>query len=184
MHMRRHNPEKLFKCNQCNYEGNQRVILDSHVRSIHNNLWYHCEFCEHKTSQKSNLNRHVQIKHEGLVFGCDNCEYNAASNFSLIAHKELQHEGIRYQCDQCEYKSTSKHRPQRLLKRRALPQLLRSGHEEPDSQFSLPFSTRELRHASNLLVRQSAALQAWLRRSVGYQRFQPNVLRRGRERDS
>ena len=63
VHMRRHNPEKLFKCNQCNYEGNQRAILDSHVR---NNLWYHCEFCEHKASQKGNLNRLVQLKHEGL----------------------------------------------------------------------------------------------------------------------
>ena len=31
VHMRRHNPEKLFKCNQCNYEGNQQTTLDSHI---------------------------------------------------------------------------------------------------------------------------------------------------------
>ena len=49
---RRRNPEKLFKCNQCNYEGNQRTTLDSHIWSTHNNLLYQCELCEHKTSKK------------------------------------------------------------------------------------------------------------------------------------
>ena len=70
-HMRRHNPEKLFKCMQCNYEGNQRGILNSHIRSKHDNLWYHCEFCEYKASQKGNLKTHVQHKHEGVVL-CHN----------------------------------------------------------------------------------------------------------------
>ena len=65
--MRRHNSEKLFKCDQCSYEGNQKITLNMHVRSVHNELWFKCEDCNFKASQKSNLKTHIQIQHEGMV---------------------------------------------------------------------------------------------------------------------
>ena len=39
VHLRTHRSEKLFKCDQCPYEGNQKVILESHKRSVHENLF-------------------------------------------------------------------------------------------------------------------------------------------------
>ena len=39
VHTRNHNPEKRYKCDQCNYEGNQRTILVSHIPSNYSNLW-------------------------------------------------------------------------------------------------------------------------------------------------
>ena len=74
---------QLFKCNQCNYEVNQPAILDSHIRSTQNNLWYHCEFCVYKASQKCSLRTHVEMKHEGLLFGCDDFEYKSRNQSIL-----------------------------------------------------------------------------------------------------
>ena len=94
-HMRRHNPEKLFKCNHCNYEGIQTAILDSHIQSTHNNLWYHCDLCEYKANHNCNITKHVEIKHEGLVFGCDDCDNKSTSNARVAVHEESYYKGIR-----------------------------------------------------------------------------------------
>ena len=59
VHMRRHNPEKLFKCNQCNYEGNQPAILDSGIK-------YNCDQCDFKAVAAGWLKRHRASQHEGI----------------------------------------------------------------------------------------------------------------------
>ena len=59
VHMRRHTPEKLFKCNQCNYEGNQPAILDSGIK-------YNCDQCDFKAVAAGWLKRHRASQHEGI----------------------------------------------------------------------------------------------------------------------
>ena len=87
--MRRHNSEKLFKCDQCSYEGNQKITLNMHVRSVHNELWFKCEDCNFKASQKSNLKTHIQIHHEGMVYyKCDQCSYKASKKQNLEKHMQ------------------------------------------------------------------------------------------------
>ena len=55
----------------CSYEGNQKVTLDMHVRSVHNHLWFKCGHCDYKASQKCNLVRHKQFKQEGRIYYYD-----------------------------------------------------------------------------------------------------------------
>ena len=106
-HMRRHNPEKLFKCNNCYYEGIQTAILDSHIQSTHNNLWYHCDLCEYKANHNCNITKHVQIKHEGLVFGCDDCDNKSTSNARVLSTKSHIIKKLD-RCDSCHFKLSDK----------------------------------------------------------------------------
>ena len=59
-----------YKCDQCNYEGNQSRILVSHIQSNYSNLWNNHEDCEFKASQRGNLKVYIRKMHEGIVFGC------------------------------------------------------------------------------------------------------------------
>ena len=87
---------KRYKCDQCNYEGNQRTILVSHIRSNYSNLWNNHEECEFKASQRGNLKAYNRKMYEGIVFGCNQCEHEAKTKFHLNVHMQSQHEVYRF----------------------------------------------------------------------------------------
>ena len=99
VHTRRHNSEKQCKCDQCSYEGNQRTILVSHIRSITT----YAIIVRNVNSKLPKIHRH--LNRDKIKYNCDNkTTYRSSLNF----HKQSKHEGIMYDCDQCGYKAAGK----------------------------------------------------------------------------
>ena len=57
--MVKHNSEKLSKCDQCSYEGNQKVALNMHVKSVHYDLSFTCEDCDYHLSEYKVMKIHM-----------------------------------------------------------------------------------------------------------------------------
>ena len=57
--MVKHNSEKLSKCDQCSYEGNQKVALNMHVKSVHYDLSFTCEDCDYYLSEYKVMKIHM-----------------------------------------------------------------------------------------------------------------------------
>ena len=102
MHLRIHEREKRFKCDQCPYEANRKGLMETHKRSVHENLFFECNQCEYKASQKSHLKPHIQAKHEEGK-PCTKCDFMASSKRSLKLHDEKKHLGVTYICSECNH---------------------------------------------------------------------------------
>ena len=90
-----------YKCDQCNYKGNQSRILVSHIRSNYSNLWNNHEDCEFKASQRGNLKVYFRKMHEGIVFGCLSHLFICSRNMRYMDFMWLQSGNERkYECAQ------------------------------------------------------------------------------------
>ena len=88
IHMARHNNEKNFQCDQCEYAGHTNGALDKHLqRHNPNALMYLCDECDYKSTDSSNFKAHKQMKHGSAVLSCEECDYSTKSTRSLREHK-------------------------------------------------------------------------------------------------
>lgn len=109
--------DKLYDCDQCDYQATQQSSLKRHKLAKHEGVRYNCNLCQYTASQQSILKQHKMTEHEGVRYVCDQCDYQATQTSSLKRHKLTQHEGLKqpnlaklygisYDCDQCDYKAT------------------------------------------------------------------------------
>ena len=82
--------DEVFKCNDCEYIGNDKSNLNKHIRSKHIEKNLKCEQCDFVTDRKEALKIHIQAKH--TLKKCDECEYSTYSLKDLKNHKDNQHE--------------------------------------------------------------------------------------------
>jgi len=86
-------PNKDFKCNQCQYSGKSEGSYKKHVRDQHTkDKDLKCEQCNYVTSQKGNLSKHVKMKHgSNEVHGCQYCEYTSNIKCNITRHEKSKH---------------------------------------------------------------------------------------------
>ena len=53
-------------CNMCDYQATLHNSLETHKKTIHEDVKYMCTRCDYQEMDKGNLKRHESI-HEGLI---------------------------------------------------------------------------------------------------------------------
>ncbi len=61
--MRLHSDAQLFYCDQCSYNANSLLLLNSHLRSHRPERPFKCTICTYSSRQKSNLHTHMTRRH-------------------------------------------------------------------------------------------------------------------------
>ena len=93
-----------WPCTKCDFIGDYRSSLKTHIRVVHEDLGFKCDKCEFTSYKKSLLTKHLYKVHnegEGMIKFCDLCDYKSESNHILNQHKEHVHQGESYQCFMC-----------------------------------------------------------------------------------
>ena len=90
-----HEGKKQFKCDICEAEFGQKVILNRHVATVHEGKKpFKCEICDARLrfGYKCALNRHVATAHKGKKqFKCDICYAKYKSANGLSYHRKSVH---------------------------------------------------------------------------------------------
>jgi hypothetical protein len=55
--------ERIYSCNQCDYEATHSALLWRHKSTAHTNQSYACDQCSHTTNSKDSLLRHKRNRH-------------------------------------------------------------------------------------------------------------------------
>ena len=84
---------------KCTFKSKNKSIIERHIKSIHEGVFYRCDQCIFKSSQKPDLKRQIETKHEGVYYSCDQCSKRASCKSELKRHIEAKHEGTHYSCD-------------------------------------------------------------------------------------
>lgn len=107
-----------FKCNLCNFKGSQNIILQQHIKKIHDKIIdsktkdFECNKCNFKCYQNSNLLQHIKSIHDKIKdFECELCDFKCSRNGDLQTHIISIHRKIKkFECELCDYKcSISSH---------------------------------------------------------------------------
>ena len=80
--------EKDLKCDLCEYKTALRAELNTHVRSVHEGLYYSCSECDWSSKWKSRLDKHIRIKHFGYRIKCNECDWSTTRSDRLKTHVE------------------------------------------------------------------------------------------------
>ena len=88
---------KPFECPSCKYKATTMLILNMHIKAMHEGIKFQCTFCDYKTSFKSNVGKHEESKHSGKKFQYDFCSYSTTIRQSLSNHRKAKHrENIKF----------------------------------------------------------------------------------------
>ena len=60
-----HYGEKNQKCKECDFKCGAPGTLKTHIRTVHEGLFYKCEQCDKTYTHKKDLSDHVKVVHEG-----------------------------------------------------------------------------------------------------------------------
>ena len=82
---------KPFECPSCKYKATTMIILNTHIKAMHEGVKFQCTFCDYKTSLKSNVGKHEESKHSGKKFRCESCSYSTTIRQSLNSHRKAKH---------------------------------------------------------------------------------------------
>ena len=98
-HIKWHNGQKDYHCNECNKYFSQSGNLKSHVQSIHR-APFKCHLCDKSFKQKESLNFHVQ-KHNGIIktLKCDMCFKAFAKPSLLKTHSAIHSNKRSFKCN-------------------------------------------------------------------------------------
>lgn len=89
-HLRRHNPDKSYVCNQCGRSFGSLDSLKSHMYSHASDRPFNCDACDKTFKSKAKLRSHVR-SHEGRKYECSVCLSLYLSNQALRNHLQKQH---------------------------------------------------------------------------------------------
>ena len=98
-----HSVEKRFKCDQCNYSGNQAGHLKNHMLQHSGEKPFACNQCNFSCRDSSNLKRHMLLHTNEKPFACKKCDYSCKQSVHLRSHmkkhtRELSTPGHWFTC--------------------------------------------------------------------------------------
>ena len=86
----RHETNKPWKCDQCDFAHAVKHGLQGHIRTTHkkeSDIKEVCHLCGWKTHSKNNLRVHIRCKHENIKrFSCNVCDHQFYHNKDLKVH--------------------------------------------------------------------------------------------------
>lgn len=103
-HKQEHHPNG-YKCDQCNYIGETKLLFDGHYKYHTKKL--SCESCGAKFGHTRQLRCHqMQHKHGtfaylDILYQCDECEKTYRTQKGLNHHKRRSHRNEALECDVC-----------------------------------------------------------------------------------
>lgn len=105
VHVRSHDPEKKFKCIDCNAGFHVKASLLSHSR-IHSNEKFECDECNKAFSSLSYYKQHQETHKQessGESFICtfSDCHKKFTNRFSLRSHLSAVHSERKFFCNKC-----------------------------------------------------------------------------------
>ena len=112
-------PEKMFKCDECNYpfmtinEKNTHVEKHKH-KKMQQDINQACSLCTIEFNSDIAFMKHIQNKHSS-EFNCQECDFQAGSSSIILAkHMNLRHRKAEEQtddtlkCNRCEQRFSAK----------------------------------------------------------------------------
>jgi hypothetical protein len=117
----KHEGQKRFPCDKCEFSHNRKDKLMIHIDSKHcdGQKRYPCVDCEYSTSHKAQLRIHIDSKHlkgklpemkriQGIKHPCRLCDFSAGTSLLLKHYREKHEAQKRFLCDDCEYSNNCK----------------------------------------------------------------------------
>ena len=109
----KHETNKSWKCDQCDYAHASKYGLQEHKRYKHpsENDMKVCHICSFSSPCKSTINKHIAAVHEKLKpFSCLLCQKQFFKKSHLDKHVDYNHETNKlWKCDICDYSHASKY---------------------------------------------------------------------------
>jgi len=103
--MYKHETNKPWKCDQCDFAHSLKQGLDGHKRVSHpdDSKMKVCHICGYKAVTNQNLKTHVEATHENKRnYSCNVCDAKFYKSFSLRNHVKVKHLGeLPHKCDVC-----------------------------------------------------------------------------------
>ena len=127
-------PDKIMKCEHCEYETLEISNMRVHCRKIHREFEkdcikksklddkLSCKSCDYKTLNKKVLERHEKLNHSKNsipthdIWQCKFCEYQTAKRSNMIFHRRKRHsteswaitdvKGKEFTCTICNFKTS------------------------------------------------------------------------------
>ena len=60
-------PQKMYKCEKCDYKSAKLFNVKKHTASIHDGIRYPCQFCDYKATETGHLRKHLRNVHKKLL---------------------------------------------------------------------------------------------------------------------
>jgi len=103
------NGGEIFSCPQCDFKGENKYTVTSHIKGVHGPKDYKCRICSYATSIKYNLVLHIKNTHTSSdpnnAFKCLKCDYTASTSRILNKHNTAIH--VKQGADNQEFESKS-----------------------------------------------------------------------------
>ena len=92
---------KLYGCDKCEVEFNDRSNLRHHKLRVHENIKHKCEECDFIGFE---INKHKKTKHKGFRYECDQCNAKLLNSYILTRDlppnlQRLKNESTRLNSD-------------------------------------------------------------------------------------
>ena len=124
-------PEKSFKCNDCEQKFQSERIMKVHINENHNpTRLYECEKCKKQFKSERIMEAHMSENHNSsAIYTCENCEKVFQTQNDLILHKETHNS--QWNCEDCFFQGhfaedlmnhlkVSSHQPSKSLDKRKI----------------------------------------------------------------
>ena len=79
--------EARFKCDECDFVGQNLKSIEVHIRRKHSDL-YDCGLCDFEAGSQENIEMHLTTCE---LFECDHCEYRCNNLTDIKKHLEEKH---------------------------------------------------------------------------------------------
>merc|ERR1712179_770700 len=91
-----------YSCNYCEYKTISKYVVNTHIKTQHENLRYPCNKCNYIATKRCYLKMHIETKHEGKVYSCEKCVFKTICHPYLKDHNIAFHMGVKFSCNKCE----------------------------------------------------------------------------------
>ncbi|EDS41441.1 conserved hypothetical protein [Culex quinquefasciatus] len=106
VHLKMHQTENQFKCNECDKTFSLDKLLQEHIRIKHRGERpFQCKLCPKTYPRASTLFMHVKTVHEKIrkkLYRCEKCTMSFVNKTAYDRHMNGRHRGIKlHQCPHC-----------------------------------------------------------------------------------